>query len=253
MSRDHHPRSHSDGRHDHLYRSRGRVRGGSVSRAVEESACDGQVPRQVQPELNRSPTSSSPVRETRTVSIQPPSLGSRPRVTTNLRGIQYARETVQRTRPSSSTTTPTVAQKTKNCLVCGPVTTSNVRRHIDQTHVHWFVSPEYCCWEVPEELRVSPFTSVHSQNNHLMTTDERLGDWVCRTNVLLKELYQCEDLEELLLMVQQRNWHPTEFVVAESERQFLQMRMWAFKTCRPVPTEYQLCPLWMSQPWYTEP
>ena len=40
-------------------------------------------------------------------------------------------------------------------------------------------------------------------------------------------------------MVQQRNWHPTEFGAAESERQFLQMRMWAFKTGRPVPTEYQ--------------
>ena len=43
-------------------------------------------------------------------------------------------------------------------------------------------------------------------------------------------------------MVQQRNWHPTEFGAAESERQFLQMRMWAYKTGRQVPTEYQLAP-----------
>ena len=220
------PRSHSDGRHGHLYRSRGRVRGGSASRAVEESARDRQVPRQVQPELSRGDTSSSPVRETRTVSIQPPSLGSRPHVTANLRGIRYARETVRRTRTPSSTTTPTVAKKTKNCLVCGPVTTSNVRRHIDQTHVPWFVSPEYCCWRCQRNCGSAPFTSVHSQHDHLMTTDERLGDWVCRTNVLLKELlaiYQCDDLEELLLMVQQRNWYPTEFGAAESQRQFLQM------------------------------
>ena len=107
------------------------------------------------------------------------------------------------------------------------------------------MSPEYCCWRCQGNCGSAPFTSVHSQHDHLMTTDARLGDWVCRTNVLLKDLlsvYHCEDLEELLLMVQQRNWHPTEFGAAESERQFLQMRMWAFKTSRPVPTEYQLCP-----------
>ena len=183
--------------------------------------------------------------ETRTVSIQPSHLECRPHVTANLRGIRYARETVRRSRTPSSTTTPMVAKKTKNCLVCGPVATSNVRRHIDQTHVPWFVSPEYSCWRCQRNCGSAPFTSVHSGHDQLMTTDERLGDWVCRINVLLKELlavYHCEDLEELLLMVQQRIWYPTEFGAAESERQFLQMRMWAFKNSRPVPSEYQLCP-----------
>jgi len=78
-----------------------------------------------------------------------------------------------------------------------------------------------------------------------MITDVRMDDWVGRINALLEELlraYSCPGLGDLLQMVQIQRWHPVEQEAAESERQFLQIRVWAGRNGYAAPTMHQIAP-----------
>ena len=134
--------------------------------------------------------------------------------------------------------------KTKSCSICDFVGMANIARHIDQSHVPWFASPEFACWTCRVNCGSTPFTSRHSQHDILMMSDDRLEDWIERMNGFLSELVSvlgCTSLEEALAVVVANGWYPNR-KCTHSERQFLQMRLWSESAGRPVPETVQLTP-----------
>ena len=103
--------------------------------------------------------------------------------------------------------------RTARCTACGEVVTQRLRRHIEQQHVPWWLSPTRACWTCHGTAQCATFASQrhHGQCAQVAMKDVNIPTYISLCNGLLSTICRdlgCSTYDDLLQLVRERGWHP---------------------------------------------
>lgn len=103
-------------------------------------------------------------------------------------------------------------RKGKFCHVCRVNITQRLRRHAEEKHVPWWLSPNRACWTCQGTAQSATFASYrHEECPQVAMTDADIPQFVALGNGLLRILQtalSCATLEDLLRHIVKKGWYP---------------------------------------------
>ena len=134
---------------------------------------------------------------------------------------------------------PVTTKKMHYCLLCDAEVEQRLRRHIEEQHVPWWLSPNRACWTCQETQQSATFTQyTHRECDHVFMTDADIQTWVKLATGLLEVLAEslgCSSFESLLDLIIANGWYPRPSQPTRlSLQQRLFMWLWEKETRRPL-------------------
>ena len=127
----------------------------------------------------------------------------------------------------------------KYCHVCRKRVTQRLRRHAEEQHVPWWLSPNRACWTCQGTAQSATFTQYNHQDcPQVAMTDDDVPDFIELANGLLRTLQQaldCATPEALLARIVREGWYPQSPRAAKlSLQQKLIMWLWERENRQPL-------------------
>jgi TatD DNase family protein len=105
-------------------------------------------------------------------------------------------------------------KKGKYCPICKVTVAQRLRRHAEEQHVPWFLSPNRACWTCKGTAQSATFAQYsHDTCVRVSMGDEDIGTFVQLANgtlELLRHELKCSTWEDLLQLVVDKGWYPTQ-------------------------------------------
>jgi TatD DNase family protein len=130
-------------------------------------------------------------------------------------------------------------KKGKYCPICKTIITQRLRRHAEEQHVPWFLSPNRACWTCKGTAQSATFAQYsHHLCERVSMGDEDIPTFVQLANgvlELIREDLECSSWEDLLQMVITKGWHPRANLPTElSLQQKITLWLWEKENRRTI-------------------
>ena len=106
----------------------------------------------------------------------------------------------------------TLTPKGRYCSLCCTMVTQRFRRHVEERHVPWWLSPNRACWTCHLTAQSATFVSyTHEHCPKVGMQDSDIPEWIGVANGALQTLSEalgCDTFEELRSLIIQNGWYP---------------------------------------------
>ena len=116
-------------------------------------------------------------------------------------------------RSFAATGVPQLSVRGRFCPVCHQNVEQRLRRHMEISHMPWWLSPNRACWSCHETSQSATFAHHRHQDTcpQVAMTDKDVKEYTLLANGLIKRLlrdFNCNTEEELLILIEANGWYP---------------------------------------------